>query len=417
MNLVDKNKSIAQSFKATLDRRKLQDCRVFTCKVQKNKLNALQTEQLKMLFVEAKWIYNYLLSKSNEGSLDLFKFDTKNLDTIVHKDKDMNDIEVQLKYIKSSIKQCLLGDIINSIKSLSVLKKKGHDVGHLKFKREYSSINFKQLNITHKFVGRNKIKLQGIKKPLQVCGLEQIKDYEVANIRLLKKNNDYFVAITCFALKKEKIKTNNTVGIDFGCRTCLTLSDGEKINVVIEESERLKRLQRNLSRKKKGSNNYNKLCLKIRKEYQKNVNIKNDVSNKIVHNLLKQNDIIVIQDEQINSWKSMNGRKVQHSILGRVKERLVRNKNVFVLSKWVPTTKLCTNCWGINNDIKLSDRVFKCPTCGSISDRDVHAAQNMIRLYELRNKIGMERTNFKPVDFQSLLLTESELLNQEAVRS
>ena len=85
-----------------------------------------------------------------------------------------------------------------------------------------------------------------------------------------------------------------------GVATSITLSNDTKYDISIVESERLKRLQAQLSRKKKGSNNRYKTIKKIRKEYNHIINIKNDVSNKIVSKILKEHGTIVLQDEQIS---------------------------------------------------------------------------------------------------------------------
>ena len=80
-----------------------------------------------MMFVEAKWIYNYIISQEDIKSIDY-----KTLSTIIRKDKDKNDISTQIKYLGSSVKQELIAQVLNQIKGLSVLKKKGHKVGKLR---------------------------------------------------------------------------------------------------------------------------------------------------------------------------------------------------------------------------------------------------------------------------------------------
>lgn len=67
-------------------------------------LNILQQEQLKMVFVEAKWLYNYLLSLLNERKIDIFKVNTKNINTVTHFNKDKKLIESPLNYLGSSMK-------------------------------------------------------------------------------------------------------------------------------------------------------------------------------------------------------------------------------------------------------------------------------------------------------------------------
>lgn len=83
--------------------------------------------------------------------------------------------------------------------------------------------------------------------------------------------------------------------------------------------------------------------------------------------------------------------KVQHSILCRLKTKLMSYPDTIILSKWLPTTKLCHKC-GSKIELELSDRQFVC-SCGVNQDRDIHAANNMIFLYKIL--VGTSRTDFK----------------------
>ena len=379
--ILERNKLIGENGLKTRMKHAKQTCKTFRFKIDYDNLNLQQKEHIKMLFVEAKWIYNYLISQD-----DIYSFDYKNLNQVIHKDKHKNDIISDIKYVRSSVKQELIGQIINQIKGLSKLKKKGHNVGKLKFKSEFNSIKLKQYNITHSLRG-NKFKIQGIKDPIRVRGLNQLSkhkniDYTTAN--LLYDGINYYIALTCFIDKEniEKQYKNNIVGIDMGVSTSLTLSDSTKYDISIEESDRLKKLQAKLVSKQKGSNNRYKLIKKIRKEHIHINNKKNDISNKIVHSILNDNKIIVIQDEQISKWKQdgMSGSKIQHSILGRIKHKLIMCDRTVVLDKWFPTTKYCSNC-GSKIELELKDRIFECPKCKIKEDRDIHAANNMIYFY------------------------------------
>ena len=418
MDRLEKNKQIAQTMKETYTKRKSQDCKCFKFKIDKSNLSKEQANQLKMQFVEAKWIYNYLISQD-----DIYSFDYKNLSKITHKDKNRNDIETNIQYIGSSVKQAIIQDIINQIKGLSVLKKKGHKVGKLKFKSEYNSINLKQYGNTHIIRG-NKFKIQGIKKLIRVRGLDQLSKYgniDYANAKLLYDGIDYYIVLTCFVNKKEKQYKNDIVGIDMGVSTSLTLSNGTKYDISIGESEKLKRLQVKLSKQKKGSNNRYKTIKKIRKEYIHINNKKNDISNKIIHSILNDNKIIVIQDEQISEWRQdgMSGSKIQHSILGRIKSKLVNNDRTIILDKWFPTTKYCRHC-GSKVELELKDRIFECPKCKTKEDRDIHAANNMIYFYLIYNKLdrsGTDQTSIKEPVKIAYNKFVSKLAKQEDITS
>ena len=375
----ERNRLIGENGKKTRIKRMSQVCKTFKFKVDYDNLNAKQKECLKMMFIESKWIYNYLISQD-----DIYSFDYKNLTKVVHKDKDKNDIESVIWYVGSSVKQELISQIVNEIKGLAKLKKRGHKVGKLKFKSEFNSIRLKQYGTTHSIRGK-KFKIQGIKDPIRVLGIRQLEKYEdidYTTANLLYDGNNYYISLTCFIPKEEKEYNNDIVGIDMGVATTLTLSDGTKYDISVGESEKLKRLQAKLARKKKGSNNRYKTIKKIRKEYIHISNKKNDISNKIVNKILSNTKTIVMQDEQIEKWRQngMSGSKIQHSILGRIKSKLTQNDRVVMLDKWFPTTKECDVC-GTKVDLNLSDRVFECPNCKKKEDRDVHAAKNMIHFY------------------------------------
>ena len=379
--ILERNKLIGENGFKTRMKRAKQICKTFKFKIDYDNLNKQQKEYIKMLFVEAKWIYNYLISQD-----DIYSFNYKDLNQVTHKDKNKNDIVSDIQYVRSSVKQELITQIVNQIKGLSKLKKKGHKVGKLRFKSEFNSIKLKQYNVTHSLRG-NKFKIQGIKDLIRVRGIEQLKrykniDYTTAN--LLYDGINYYIALTCFIDKDntEKQYKNDIVGIDMGVSTSLTLSDGTKYDISIGESDRLKKLQTKLVSKQKGSNNRYKLIRKIRKEHIHINNKKNDISNKLVHSILNDNKIIVIQDEQISEWRQdgFSGSKIQHSILGRIKHKLMYSDRVKMLDKWFPTTKYCRDC-GSKVTLELKDRIFECPNCKTKEDRDIHAANNMIYFY------------------------------------
>ena len=424
-NLV-KNAHIKETLRNTFLKRQSQVCKTFKFKIMKSQLSKEQATQLKMYFVEAKWIYNYLLAQE-----DIFHFDYKNLKDITHLDKDKNVIPVTIQYIGSSVKQELLQRIYNEIKGLAKKKQNGGNAGKLKFKSQISSIGLKQYGTTHIIKGNNRIKVQGIKKPLKVRGLDQLNKYkniDYANACLLNDGINYYISFTCY-IDKEELKRpdnfkNEIIGIDLGCETTITLSTGEKINVIVEETERLKKLQAKLARQIKGSNNYKKTKYLIDKEYIHMSNRKDDIANKLVHRLFAENRLVVIQDDPLNEWHESDGQydtkpiTVQHSILGRLKSMIKRQPGAIILSRWYATSKKCTNCGHKLKELPLSERTFVCPKCGYTEDRDIHAAKNMIYFYQkYKSAVGMPDTSM-PVTIEFLKeLNEKFAAKQEDTTS
>ena len=385
MDRLLKNKMIKDAIKATRSRRKEMQCKTFRFKIDLSSLSKEQKNSLKMYFIETKRLYNHILNNINETHIVPNPGDYKQFKNISYLDKDKNRIDYTLQYIGSSVISDTITILNDSIKGLSASKKKGRKVGALRFKSECNSVRLRQYGITHTIKG-NRIKIQGIKKPIRVNGLKQLQRYdniEYAMANLIYDGYDYFVSIICYVPKENNISRDGIIGIDLGCESTVTISNGEKMKITIEESERLKRLQAQLATQKKRSNNWYKTKSLIRKEYNHITNKKNDAANKLVH-YLSSYKTIVIQDDDISGWHKKDGisRTVQHSAIGRIKSKLKTKDNVIVLDKWFPTTKHCFGC-GNDIDLELNDRTFKCPHCGREMDRDVHAACNMIEYYNI----------------------------------
>jgi len=389
--------------KETFEKRKFQTCRVFKVKIQQNSLTKKQQEQLKMMFVEAKWLVNDVLRFSENPEQKIWDYPIQKEVQVRLKDGIYETRK--LNFISSQMKQSVVAEMVSNIKTLSTLKKQGKKVGRLKFRSEVRELNLKQFGNTYSFKNHS-MKIQGVKGLVRVNGLDQFinDNYEYANAKLLNTPKGYYVAVTTYKKKENVSKTfKPEIGIDMGCETSITISDGRKINASVQETERLRRLQREMFKREKGSKNRAKTIHKIRREYQNITNQKNDMANKIVHNLL-EHEKVYMQDENLKGWhRSGHGKKVQHSVLGRVKVKLISNPRVVILDKWVPTTQFCSKC-GHKTPHPQEKRNYVCEYCGETGDRDVHAAQNMIFLgQDERNLVGVGRTKLTPVDIGSLV--------------
>lgn len=402
---IQKRNKIKQSLKDTKQKRKNQQCHVYSCKIQYNKLNNKQKQQLNKLFIEAKWFYNHVLNLHKNG-LKFKDINTTNIKQIIRLDKNKQQIKSKLNQLSAAMKQSIIAQMNANQKAIISLIKKGYQThGQLHFISSMKSIELKQYNITHKTINKNKVKIQSISGQIRIKGLEQIKKYQIANAKLIKvSNKDYYLNITTYRQKQLNKNNGLKIGIDFGCQNTFTLSNGQKLNIIIEETEKLKSLQRKLKRQIKGSNNYYKTLDKLHKEYSKIQFKKRDHTNKLIHNL-KQYSTIVIQDEQLTNWKQLgHGKAVQHSILGRVKVKLKLLPQTIILDRFIPTSKYCSCCNSVIKSLKVYNRTFKCKNCGYIEDRDLNAALNMIKIYQLmKNLVPMGCRDFKRADFINII--------------
>lgn len=360
--------------------RGLQVTRTYEVKLKPNQSQRVQLDEY---FYEAKVLYNYLLNCTN-----IFAVHACKVKNVWKLDRNKQRIEVGLDTLPAKLKQNIHRQMMNSIKSLAALKQNGNSVGQLKYKSEINTIDVD--NQSYQIVDSYHIKLSGFGRvPIRCLGLKQIDESVVKfrNAKLLRRNNEYYLKICVLKEIKPHISCNKSIGIDLGIESNLTLSTGEKFNCKIEETARLKRLQKKLSRSKlinrRRTNNQAKTLVKLRKEYQNILNHKNDFINKTLH-YIDSYDRVVFQDEQIKSWKNLKPcrKTIQHSCLGTVKQKLIMKSQespdrYIMLDKWVPTTQVCPQC-GKKNRHKLNERIYQC-SCGYTEDRDTHAAKNMLK--------------------------------------
>jgi len=402
--MLTKNEKIKQSILQTRERRKSQDCKVFEVKFDKSHLSKEKLNHLKMLFIEAKWLYNYQLSL--EDIFDL-SYKIKEVEVL---NRERQKEKREIKYLSSQMRQALVGRTIQNILNLSKAKKKGCKVGGLRFKNQINSIPLSQFGTTHRIESENYVGIQGFgKKRLKVIGLNQIpRNSDIANAVLVSRNGDYYLKIICFAPKEKRIETGKFIGLDFGIKDNIVDSDGNKYNFQFLESKSLKKTSRTLNKKKNGSKNRYKQKLLLNKQYEKLSNKKKDVKNKFVSKLVKENDLIVIQDESIAKWKSSHmkgwGRKIHHSLIGGIISDLKKKSVTLVIDKWFSSTQLCPNCGSLNKH-SLDQRMYSC-SCGYLEDRDVHAARNILN--EGLLKLGTEHIKAMPVEKQKYVSLKQE---------
>ncbi len=139
----------------------------------------------------------------------------------------------QLRQLSSHMRQSIITRTQQNIRSLARLKAKGHTVGRLKFKSYVKSIPLKQYGNTYKLINGKYLQIQMIPQRLRVNGLEQLPpDCECANATLLHQHGDYYVAITTYTSREHRpamVAPAQSIGIDFGVKHQLTLSNGVRI--------------------------------------------------------------------------------------------------------------------------------------------------------------------------------------------
>ena len=406
--------------KQTQTKRQSQCCKVVEVKVDRSHLSKSTWKRLDDLFKEAKWFYNYCLAHENINDADTT---IKQVSVKVGEEYELRKLSVLTSQMKQGIKTRLFG----SLMSLSALKEKGYKVGQLKFKGQVKSIPLKQFNNAY-YIRNGKVRLQGMKQWLRVTGLEQIEG-EITCATLIRKAGDYYIHITTYATPEIKDIPNVAIGIDFGCETQLTFSNGVKVKFQVQPSKRLRRLDRKIMRrgKKTKSNNKRKDQLKRQKEHAKLTNRRTDVRHKLINAITNNYKYVCFQYESIHAWHSGNhGMKVQFSGVGSILADLKHKAATpFEVNKFFPSTKLCPSC-GKKNAIMLENRLYQCE-CGYELDRDIKSAicirDEAMRQLPMEHRevtLGeISTSTFLSVlnKIKGIQVSKLELLSQEAPQS
>lgn len=206
------------------------------------------------------------------------------------------------------------------------------------------------------------------------------------------KSGNFFLSILVEMDDTELKKfehTNKQVGIDLGVKDFVITSDGEVFenrHFFTNQERKIKKLQRQLSKKKKGSNNRNKQRIRLAKAYEKLTNQKDYYIHCVVNSLLTDNDVVFMEDLNISGMLRNHhlAKAIQEIGFYHFKEllankALVNDKKVVFVDRFYPSSKTCHHCGYVNKDLKLKDREWTCPQCGEHHDRDINAAVNILR--------------------------------------
>ena len=199
---------------------------------------------------------------------------------------------------------------------------------------------------------------------------------------------EYYLSILVDGDLTHKVKESHyTIGIDLGVKDFIVTSDGEVFNNLHfkkSESNKIKRLQKQLSRKQNGSNNRNKVRIKLAKVYKRITDKKQYYLHQVSNYLIDENQVICMEDLNVSGM--LKNHKLASSIqemsfyefkrMLEYKANWYGRKLVFV-DRFYPSSKTCNHCGYINKKLKLSDRQWICPDCGEIIERDYNAALNI----------------------------------------
>lgn len=190
---------------------------------------------------------------------------------------------------------------------------------------------------------------------------------------------------------KPKVVEKSTIGIDLGLKHFAILSNGTKIEnpkPLKRFLKKLKKQQRQLSKKTKGSNNRNKQRIKVAKSHEKITNCRKDFHHKLSHKLTHDNQVKTICMETLSTKDMMENSYMARQIADvgwNTFTNILKykcdwyGKNFVQIGRFEPSSKLCS-CGYINQTLTLKDREWTCPSCKITHDRDILAANNIKKL-------------------------------------
>lgn len=213
----------------------------------------------------------------------------------------------------------------------------------------------------------------------------------IQSVTISKRAGKWFASI-CIDTNHlpHKRKGTGTTGIDLGIKNLATMSDGKTLPGPKSHTallERLKRLSRSLSRKKKGSANWTKAKAKLAKLHYRIACIRQDATHKATTEIVLSNETIGIEDLNVRGMLSNRflARSLSDQSFFEFRRQLEYKSmwygsKVVVADQYFPSTKQCSKCGELNHAINLATRVWTCPECGERHDRDVNAAINLKNL-------------------------------------
>ena len=270
-----------------------------------------------------------------------------------------------------------------------------------KFKKaaHFSSFLFKQGG--YKLYG-NEFVINKISKKYKFHKSREIEG-NIKTIRVCRvKSGQYYLIIVTDATSKPYYKSHNgaAIGIDFGMKTYLTLSDNSTYKSPLffkQYQSELKTANRRVSRAKKGSNNRKKRLFELNQIHDNITNKRSDYQWKLAHELCRNFDYIMIEDLCMKGMQRRWGKKISdlsHASFVEKLQYVATKYNVVVhkIDRFYPSSKTC-GCGEINKSLTLKDRVWTCPTCGCSNERDLLASRNILRrgIYELES---IDKTDF-----------------------
>lgn len=373
------------------------------------KFRLYPTKQQQEMFAQhfgcVRWVYNWGLAKQIEH-FDATGTKLSGFDLI----RQLTPLKKQLETVW--LREVYAGSLISSLMNL--------DCAYTAFFRKNAKFpKFKSKNDNYQsFQYPQGVKVDKINHLIKLPKIGSVKavlhrefDGKIKTCTLSKTpNGQYFISILIdngedLPQKSKRVKNSEVIGIDVGLKTFVTTSRGDRFEspkFLSKKLKKLKRLQRKMSRKKKGSKNRNKARLRLARQYQKVTNCRQDFLHKLSNRIVSENQTKMICVENLNIQdliEKTNIKNIRRSysdvaigtFLRFLEYKCERQGKHFVkIGRFDPSSKICNVCGKINQNLQLTEREWAC-SCGTHHDRDVNAAINIVKFGK---KIGLDKPKF-----------------------
>ena len=348
--------------------------------------NKNQEEQIQKTFGCCRFVYNQTLAYRKEK----YEKDKESLSRIDCNNWKNRFLKQEHQWLKEVDKFALDNAIINM--DLAYQKFFKEHTGYPKFKSKHNNYKSYKTNFTNNNIevsfDNNKIKLPRLKWVKAKVHREFVGQIKSATISQVPSGK-YFVSVLVETEHIPMESTSCMVGIDLGIKDLLITSDGEKKEnpkYFKKYEDKLAKEQRKLSHKKKGSKNWDKQRIKVVRIHEKIHNTRIDNLHKISHELVSENQVIVSEDLAVsNMVKNHNlAKSIQDCGWSELTRQISyksewNNRQYIKIGRFTKSSQPCHVCGYINTDTKdLSVRKWTCPNCGTVHDRDINAAINIL---------------------------------------
>jgi len=322
--------------------------------------------------------------------------------------KQMTELKQDLSWLKEVNAQALQNSIVNMDKAYTQFFKGSAKYPNFKKKNGKQSFGCPQSTIVD--FDHNKIYIINFREGIKCIFSRKFKgDIKTTTITKVPSGK-YFVSILVENKielpKKKPIKESTSIGLDLGIKSFIVTSDGLKVDnpkYLKNNIFRLKKLQRKLSKKQKGSKNRLKAKHNVALLHEKITNQRKDFLHKLSSKLISENQTICIEDLNVSGMiKNHNlAQSIADSSWGMFIQFLKYKsewygKNILTIGRFDPSSKMCSNCGTVNKELTLDQREWTCSNCNTEHDRDHNAAKN-IKTFALK-KVRGGTPNLKPVE-------------------